>query len=87
LPAEDKTEVRQVFAEFANWLYENYRQDEDYWKKNPYGWKRWQAVLDFMDAEDHTHELPAFKEYVQRLDELRKTNFKSVFPELSHLYD
>lgn len=85
LPSKDKAEVRWKFAEFANWLHENYRQDEDYWKLNPYGWKRWQAVLDFMDAEDHTHLLPAFKEYISVLDFQRKTEFKLVFPELSHL--
>lgn len=85
LPAEDKAEVRRSFAELANWLHENYRQDEDFWKHNPYGWKRWQAVLDFMDAEDHTNQLPAFNEYISRLDTLRGTQFKLVFPELSHL--
>jgi len=85
LPPEDKEEVRRLFAEFATWLYENYRQDEDFWKKNPYGWKRWQAVLEFMDSEDHTDQLPAFKEYINTLDQSRNTNFKSVFPELAHL--
>jgi len=85
LPIEDKAEVRRKFAEFANWLEQHYRQDEDFWKKNPYGWKRWQAVLDFMDAEDHTHLLPAFKEYIDKLDIVRKTNFKTTFPELGHL--
>jgi pyruvate-formate lyase-activating enzyme len=85
LPAEDKAEVRRKFAELANWLYDNYRQDEDYWKKNPYGWKRWQAILDFMDAEDHTNQLSAFQEYIEKLDSLRKTDFKSIFPEISHL--
>ena len=85
LPAEDKAEVRKTFAELATWLYENYRQDEDFWKHNPYGWKRWQAVLDFMDAEDHTSQLPAFNEYISRLDTLRGTQFELIFPELSHL--
>ncbi len=83
LPSEDKAEVRKIFAEFANWLYKNYRQDEDFWKKNPYGWRRWQAVLDFMDAEDHTHQLPALKEYVERLDAVRGTDFLSIFPHLN----
>jgi sulfatase maturation enzyme AslB (radical SAM superfamily) len=87
LPESDKAEVRRSFAELANWLHENYRQDEDFWKHNPYGWKRWQAVLDFMDAEDHTDLLPAFKEYIERLDTLRKTNFAEVFPEIKHLID
>jgi MoaA/NifB/PqqE/SkfB family radical SAM enzyme len=87
LPSEDKEEVRRKFAEFATWLYENYRQDEGFWKTNPYGWKRWQAVLDFMDSEDHTDQLPAFREYINTLDQSRGTNFNSVFPELSHLLD
>jgi organic radical activating enzyme len=85
LPKQDKDEVREIFSEFADWLRNNYRQDDDFWIKNPYGWKRWEAVLDFMDAEDHTMQLPAFKEYINKLDILRKTDAKSVFPELSHL--
>lgn len=85
LPDEDKAEVRESFAMLANWLYENYRQDEEFWKKNPYGWKRWQAVLDFMDSEDHTNLLSAFQEYITVMDTERKLNFKEVFPELSHL--
>jgi organic radical activating enzyme len=85
LPETDKAEVRKNFAELATWLYENYRQDEDYWKTNPYGWKRWQAVLDFMDAEDHSDQLPAFKEYIDNLDVIRGTHFSEIFPELSHL--
>jgi len=85
LPQADKEEVRKSFGDLANWIHENYRQDEDFWKLNPYGWKRWQAILDFMDAEDHTTQLPAFNEYISRLDGLRGTNFKQVFPELAHL--
>lgn len=85
LPKEDKIAVRKEFGRFANWLYENYRQDDDFWKTNPYGWKRWQAVLDFMDSEDHSDQLPAFKEYINNLDSIRNTNFKSIFPELAHL--
>jgi pyruvate-formate lyase-activating enzyme len=85
LPFEDKAEVHRSFDELAVWLHANYRQDEDFWKLNPYGWKRWQAVLDFMDAEDHTSQLPAFKEYIENLEALRQTDFKNTFPELSHL--
>jgi MoaA/NifB/PqqE/SkfB family radical SAM enzyme len=85
LPSEDKAEVRRKFAEFATWLHENYRQDKDYWKDNPYGWKRWQAVLEFMDSQDLSHLLPAFKEYINTLDNYRKTDFKTILPELQHL--
>jgi sulfatase maturation enzyme AslB (radical SAM superfamily) len=85
LPLEDKLEVRKLFGEFANWLHIHYRQDADFWKTNPYGWKRWQAVLDFMDAEDHSDKLPAFKDYINNLDNIRGTDSKSIFPELAHL--
>lgn len=85
LPELDKAEVRKNFAELAAWLRINYRQDEDYWKLNPYGWKRWQAVLDFMDDKDHTHLLPAFKEYINTMDLSRNTSLATVFPELAHL--
>jgi sulfatase maturation enzyme AslB (radical SAM superfamily) len=85
LPEYDKEEVRKAFADLATWLYTNYRQDEDFWKQNPYGWKRWQAVLDFMDAEDHSHLLPAFREYITTMDKTRNTNFKTTFSELGHL--
>lgn len=85
LPAEDKAEVRKLFAEFKDWLYENYRQDDDFWKENPYGWRRWQAVLDFMDSEDNTSLLSSFKEYIRIMDKKRGTDFKFIFPELGNL--
>jgi len=85
LPQEDKAEVRKSFAEFATWLHENYRQDEDFWKKNPYGWRRWQAVLEFMDSADNSHLLPALKEYLAELDKVRNTKFSTFFPELKFI--
>ena len=85
LPESDKQEVRQKFLEFKSWLFENYRQDDDFWNVNPYGWKRWQAVLDFMDSEDHTELLPAFVDYINNMDDIRGTDFKQTFPELKHL--
>ena len=85
LPETDKAEVRSNFAEFKEWLYANYRQDDVFWNTNPYGWRRWQAVLDFMDAEDHSDQLPAFKEYIVKLEAVRGTDFKLTFPELAHL--
>jgi len=85
LPPEDKLEVHRIFAEFKEWLWENYRQDDDFWKINPYGWKRWDAVLKHMDAQDNSHLLPGFKEYVTKLDAIRGNSAKTVFPELAHL--
>lgn len=85
LPKEDKQEVRELFKELKSWLWNNYTQDEEFWNKNPYGWKRWEGILDYMDAEDHSHLLPEFKEYITKLDKIRKTNFQVTFPELAHL--
>lgn len=85
LPAADKIQVHKIFAEFSNWLHENYRQDEDFWKNNPYGWPRWQAILDFMDAKDQSDELLAFKEYIENLDSIRSNSFVETFPELREL--
>jgi hypothetical protein len=85
LPKEDKEHVRQLFAELKEWLWENYTQDDEFWKVNPYGWTRWESILDWMDAEDHTYLLSDFKEYINKMDNLRNLNFKDTFPELAHL--
>lgn len=85
LTKQDKEEVRDRFAELKSWLWENYRKDDDFWKVNPYGWKRWEAVLDFMDSQDKSNLLPSFREYITQLEQVRGTNFKQVFPHLSHL--
>jgi hypothetical protein len=85
LPVEDKLEVAEIFREFKSWLWENYRKDDDFWKINPYGWKRWDAILSHMNAADHSSLLPGFKEYVNKLDNIRGLNAGKIFPELLHL--
>ena len=85
LPQEDKTEVRQIILDFKEWLWINYTQDDNFWQVNPYGWKRWEAILRFLEAEDHSSLLPDFSEYVRNLDSIRGTDFAQSFPELAHL--
>jgi len=85
LPVEDKLHVRELFSELKQWLWDNYSQDEEFWTTNPYGWKRWEGILDWMDNEDHTNLLPDFREYINVMDKQRNTDFKTTFPELSHL--
>ncbi len=85
LPKKDKEEVRRLFEELKDWLWVNYTQDKEFWTTNPYGWKRWEGILDWMDAEDHTNLLPDFQEYIKTMDAQRGTDFKTVFPELAHL--
>jgi hypothetical protein len=85
LPQADKQELERQFADFKQWLWENYTQEDNFWHVNPYGWKRWEAILKFVEAEDHTHLLPDFKDYIQSLDSVRGTQFTAEFPELAHL--
>ena len=85
LPEKDKQEVRELFQELKEWLWENYTQDDEFWNVNPYGWKRWEGILDWMESEDQSYLLPDFHEYITTLDRERNTNFKEVFPELAHL--
>jgi hypothetical protein len=85
LPEKDKQEVRQLFAELKDWLWENYTQDKEFWEDNSYGWKRWEGILDWMDSDDQSYLLPDFKEYITKMDSIRGLNFAETFPELSHL--
>jgi molybdenum cofactor biosynthesis enzyme MoaA len=85
LPKEDKEQLRKDFADFKQWLWDNYRQDDDFWIHNPNGWNRWESILKFVEDEDHSHLLKDFKEYVNNLDSIRGTNSKEIFPELAHL--
>jgi len=82
LTKAQKDRVRVKFAEFKQWLWDNYTQDPAFWKHNPYGWKRWEGILKFIDAEDHSHMMPDFIEYFENLDSIRNTDFKTTFPEL-----
>ena len=85
LPKEDKDQLVKDFEEFRIWLWDNYRKDDDFWEKNPNGWNRWASILKFVLAEDHSHLLPDFKEYVNNLDNIRSLDAKKIFPELAHL--
>lgn len=85
LPKEDKKEIRKIFSKLKDWLWENYTQDDEFWKINPHGWQRWESILDWMDSDDQSNLLPDFKEYITKMDTLRKTDFSKVFPELKHL--
>ena len=85
LPCEDKLEVEERFKEFKEWLYKNYTTDDDFWKTNPYGWRRWEAILTHMNSQDQSNLLPGFKEYVNKLDKIRNIDASTVFPELAHL--
>ena len=86
LSEKDKQDVGDRFSEFKDWLWNNYRQDDDFWKHNPYGWTRWEAILRFVQSGDQSSQVADFKEYISSLDKIRKTDAKSIFPELGNLF-
>jgi MoaA/NifB/PqqE/SkfB family radical SAM enzyme len=86
LPKQDKQEIRELFNSFKNYLKYNYTDDDQFWDLNPYGWRRWEAILNHMDAADNSHLLPGFKEYTNKLDAIRGVSAKEIFPELAHLF-
>lgn len=85
LPKQDKEHVLELFQDLKSWLWNNYTQEDDFWNVNPYGWKRWEGILEWMLAEDHSDLLSDFKEYITIMDAERSTNFRTIFPELAHL--
>lgn len=85
LPKDDKKEVKERFEDFRWWLRKHYRHDNEFWQRNPYGWKRWEAILTHMNSKDNSRMLPGFKEYVNKLDAIRGLDAAKVFPELGHL--
>lgn len=85
LPEKDKKEVVERFDDLKNWLYDNYTQSDNFWKENPYGWRRWEGVLNHMMSRDNSNLLSGFQEYVNKLDQIRGVDAKSVFPEIAHL--
>jgi len=85
LPEKDKQEVQQKFDELKQWLWDNYTQDDDFWVKNPKGWNQWEGILNYMHKYDNSRLLSGFKEYVNKLDNIRGLSASSIFPELEHL--
>jgi hypothetical protein len=50
---------------------------------NPYGIKRWQGLVTYMNQEDWSHKIPTLLDYLETTDQTRGTDFRAVFPELT----
>ena len=53
---------------------------------NPYGKKRWEGLVQYMNTEDWSHKLPMLQEYLTITDQQRGTDFRKTFPELMDLF-
>lgn len=50
-----------------------------------FGKQRWQGIINYMMEEDWSDKLPSTIQYLEICDNTRKTNFRSVFPDLEVL--
>ena len=57
------------------------------YKKFPTKTNRLKTIINFMNQEDKSYLLPAFKDFIIALDKSRGTDFSKTFPELSDLLD
>jgi hypothetical protein len=82
---------------FIKWLEENWElctkgsltpvTYED-WRQASYGVKRLQGMLQFSESGDWSRQrMPEFIEYINKMDGIRETNFRDVFPEMAPLLD
>lgn len=60
----------------------------DEWREAAYGVKRLRGMLSFSESGDWSRErMPEFIEYINKMDGIRDTNFRDVFPEMAPLLD
>jgi hypothetical protein len=52
---------------------------------NPYGLKRWEGLVHYMNQEDWSHKLPTTIDYLETCDSTRNIDFRKIFPELKGL--
>jgi hypothetical protein len=85
-PPEFKKKIRAKYETFFKWLLENYRNDAEF-LKNPYGIQRLEGMVRFMESEDWSNRLPQFREYINKMDQIRGTSFAMTFPEMASLLE
>ena len=97
LPEWFKDELERKYEDFIPWWEENWEKGVpswhkgkvtvDEWRDASYGISRLRGMVKFAKSEDWSQRLPEFKEYITKLDELRGTDFRKTFPEMSKLLD
>jgi len=80
LPVDIKLEVKKKIEEFCK----EQMNDQEF-VNNPYGLKRWQGLVQYMNQEDWSDKLPILIDYISVTDQRRGTDFTKTFPELSKI--
>ena len=53
----------------------------------PYGLKRLEGMLKFMESEDWSQRLPEMQEFINLCDKQRGITFAETFPEMKDIFD
>jgi len=77
LPAKHKEEVTKKILDYANYLEKEYNVG-----KQPLI-----NLVDYMNAEDRTNEIPKMHNMTVKLDNIRKQNTKETFPFIADLFN
>ena len=95
LPHWFKAEIRQKFEnEFFPWLEDNWQlstgvveEGVSYkrWRESEYGIKRFEGLLNFMDADDWSTRLPEMAEWCYKVGKQRNLDFNEIFPDYDWL--
>lgn len=91
-PQNFKAKIQIKYEELYKWLDENFDSfelpvDKEIFLQADYGIKRLKGMVKFMYSEDWSNRMPEFQEYILKMDEIRSTNFKDVFPEMKELME
>lgn len=86
LPPWFKQKITEKMHRFCDELRERFADDPEF-LNNPYGIERLKGLVRFMNSEDWSNRMPEFVEYIQRMDTIRGTDFKKVFPEMAPLLE
>jgi hypothetical protein len=96
LPNWFKKEVRNKYDEFYKWMESNWKKcipdchlntvDYEKWRQSPYGLRRLEGMLSFMESEDWSQRLPEMQEFLEQCDRQRHSNWKEIFPEMCGIF-
>ena len=74
LPKHLKEKVTEKYKELFKWIRETYPEGNDMLQR----YKKFEALLNFMNSKDNSDKWPRTLEYLDKMDEIRGTNWKEV---------
>lgn len=86
LPEEFKLKTTEKLNRFCDELEQRFSHNKDF-VSSQYGIPRIKGMVSFMNSENWSNRMPEFIEYIEKMDQIRGTDFKKVFPEMAELIE